>query len=62
MRFKTYPSDLPQGINRTVQNSTKFFDLRGRARQTSVEINSNTLDSDWRYGTLRVDVKADGGR
>ena len=62
MRFKTYPSDLAQAINRTVQSNTKFFDLRGRARQTSVEINSNTLDSDWRYGTLRLDIKPDGGR
>ena len=46
----------------TINNTTKFFNLRGRARQANVKITSNTLDSDWRYGTLRVDVKADGGR
>ena len=42
--------------------TTKFFDLRGRGRQTNVKITSDTLGSDWRYGTLRLDIKPDGGR
>ena len=62
MGFKTYPTQTATTIDRTVDNTTKFFNLRGRARQANVKITSNTLDSDWRYGTLRVDVKADGGR
>ena len=62
MGFKTYPSDTGTTISRDVTNTTKFFDLRGRGRQTNVKITSNTLDSDWRYGTLRLDIKPDGGR
>jgi len=62
MGFKTYPSDTGTTISRDVTNTTRFFDLRGRGRQTNVKITSNTLDSDWRYGTLRLDIKPDGGR
>jgi len=62
MGFKTYPTDTGTTISRDVTNTTRFFDLRGRGRQTNVKINSNTLDSDWRYGTLRLDIKPDGGR
>ena len=60
--FKTSPSENGTTIDRTVNNTTKFFNLRGRGRQTNVKITSNTLDSDWRYGTLRLDIKPDGGR
>ena len=62
MGFKTYPTDTGTTISRDVTNTTKFFDLRGRGRQTNVKITSNTLGSDWRYGTLRLDIKPDGGR
>ena len=62
MGFKTYPSDTGTTIDRSVNSSTRFFGLRGRGRQTNVKITSNTLDSDWRYGTLRLDIKPDGGR
>ena len=62
MGFKTYPSDTSTTINRDVTTTTKFFDLRGRGRQTNVKITSDTLGSDWRYGTLRLDIKPDGGR
>ena len=62
MGFKSYPSETGITIDRSVDTTTKFFNLRGRGRQANVKITSNTLDSDWRYGTLRVDVKPDGGR
>ena len=62
MGFKTYPSETGITIDRSVDTTTKFFNLRGRGRQANVKITSNTLDSDWRYGTLRLDIKPDGGR
>ena len=62
MGFKTYPAQTGTTIDRSVTTSTDFFDLRGRGRQTNVKITSNTLGSDWRYGTLRLDIKPDGGR
>ena len=62
MGFKTYPSETGTTLDRSVDSTTKFFNLRGRGRQANVKITSNTLDSDWRYGTLRLDIKPDGGR
>ena len=62
MGFKSYPSETGTTIDRSVDTTTKFFNLRGRGRQANVKITSNTLDSDWRYGTLRLDIKPDGGR
>ena len=62
MGFKTYPSETGTTIDRSVDTTTKFFNLRGRGRQANVKITSNTLNSDWRYGTLRLDIKPDGGR
>jgi len=62
MGFKTYPAQTGTTIDRSVTTSTDFFNLRGRGRQTNVKITSNTLGSDWRYGTLRLDIKPDGGR
>ena len=50
-------------INRsTITPSTDKIDIRGRGRHGSVLISSNAVGDDWRFGTLRLDVKPDGGR
>ena len=50
-------------INRsTVTPTTTKIDTRGRARQANVVISSTAVGDKWRYGTLRLDVKPDGGR
>jgi len=50
-------------INRsTVTPTTTKIDTRGRARQANVVISSTAIGDKWRYGTLRLDVKPDGGR
>ena len=38
------------------------IDTRGRGRQGNVVISSNQVNDNWRFGTLRLDVKPDGGR
>jgi hypothetical protein len=53
------PSSLdPYVINPT----TDKVDTRARGRQISVSMESDTLDSTWRFGTLRVDIQPDGLR
>jgi hypothetical protein len=42
--------------------TTQKVDTRARGRQISLKIESDDLDTDWRFGTLRVDVQPDGLR
>jgi len=46
----------------TVTPTTTKIDTRGRGRQANILISSNALGDDWRFGTLRLDYKPDGGR
>lgn len=46
----------------TVTPTTQKVDTRARGRQISLKINSDEVDTHWRYGTLRVDVQPDGMR
>ena len=46
----------------TVSPTTQKIDTRARGRQISLKITSSALDTDWRYGTLRVDIQPDGIR
>ena len=60
--LKSFPSQTANEISRTVNSNTTKFDLRGRGRQANVDIRSTDVGANWRYGTLRLDVKPDGGR
>ena len=53
------PSSLDPYI---VTPTTQKVDTRARGRQISLRIESDALDSNWRYGTLRVDIQPDGLR
>ena len=46
----------------TVTPQTTKIDTRGRGRQGNIVISSNSVNDTWRFGTLRLDVKPDGGR
>ena len=46
----------------TVTPTTTKIDTRGRGRQANVLISSNALGDNWRFGTLRLDIRPDGGR
>ena len=64
-RIGTYDPSLYTNdrINRsTVTPTTTKIDTRGRARQANVVISSTDIGDKWRFGTLRLDVKPDGGR
>lgn len=46
----------------TVSSSTTKIDTRARARLAAVQIESDSIDESWRYGTFRFDVRPDGRR
>jgi hypothetical protein len=41
---------------------TQKVDTRARGRQIAIKIDSSGVDTNWRYGTLRVDIQPDGLR
>jgi hypothetical protein len=45
-----------------VTPTTQKVDTRARGRQISLKIESDEVDTNWRYGTLRVDIQPDGLR
>ena len=42
--------------------STTKIDTRARGRFVNVKIANTAANESWRYGTLALDVKPDGGR
>ena len=63
LRVKDYPNDTATvGETLTVSNTTSFLNTRIRGRQTNVKIENNNIDDNWRFGTLRVNIKQDGKR
>lgn len=46
----------------TISPNTTKVDTRARGRQISLRIESDDIDTMWRYGTMRVDIQPDGLR
>jgi hypothetical protein len=53
------PSSLDPYI---ITPSTDKVDTRARGRQSQLRIESSELDTNWRFGTMRVDIQPDGIR
>ena len=63
IEFANYPASTnTRSFTGTTSSTTKFFSTRGRGRQANVKISSNAVDSNWRFGTVRLDVRPDGTR
>jgi hypothetical protein len=65
LRLRPYPQStaVPSSLDPyTVTPSTQKVDTRARGRQISLKIESDEVDTFWRYGTLRVDIQPDGLR
>jgi len=61
--FLRYPNDANAVTKSTSFTSgTEKVDLRGRGRQFTANIVSNTTGTAWRLGTMRFDVQPDGRR
>jgi len=63
IKTRPYPSGTQTSHGSyTISTSTKKQDTRIRGRQLSVRVASDAVDDDWRYGTLRLELKPDGMR
>ena len=61
--FLRYPNDANAVTKSTSFSSgTEKVDLRGRGRQFTANIVSNTTGTAWRLGTMRFDIQPDGRR
>jgi hypothetical protein len=63
LEFKNYPNNSTS-VTKTVtfQDNTDFVSLRGRGREFTVNVVSNTTGTAWRLGTQRFDIQSDGRR
>jgi len=63
LEFKYYPNNT-QSVTKTTtfSDTTEFVSLRGRGREFTVNVVSNTIGTAWRLGTQRFDVQPDGRR
>ncbi len=63
LEFKYYPNNTTSVIKTaTFTDTTEFVSLRGRGREFTVNVVSNTTGTAWRLGTQRFDVQPDGRR
>ena len=63
LEFKYYPNNTTSVIkNTSFSDTTEFVSLRGRGREFTVNVVSNTAGTAWRLGTQRFDVPPDGRR
>lgn len=53
------PSSLDPYV---IAPNTEKVDTRARGRQIQLRIQSNVVDGNWRFGTMRVDIQPDGLR
>ncbi len=63
--LRPYPqsSAVPSSLDPYVINpTTDKVDTRARGRQISLRIESTEIDTNWRFGTMRVDIQPDGLR
>ncbi len=63
LEFKYYPNNSNSVIKTTTfTDTTDFVSLRGRGREFTVNVVSNTTGTAWRLGTQRFDIQPDGRR
>jgi len=63
LSVKDYPNDTATvGETLTVSNTTSFLNTRIRGRQSNIKIENTAVGDNWRFGTLRVNIKQDGKR
>ena len=63
LSVKDYPNDTATvGETLTVSNTTGFLNTRIRGRQSNIKIENTAVGDNWRFGTLRVNIKQDGKR
>jgi hypothetical protein len=63
LKTRPYPSGTQTSHGSfDVTTSTTKVDTRIRGRQVAVRVSSDAVDDNWRYGTMRLNIKPDGMR
>ena len=63
LKTRDYPNDSrTSGEAITINNSTRFYNTRTRGRQSSLRIENQDLGDNWRFGTIRINIRPDGKR
>ena len=63
VQFANYPASTnKRTFTSTVEDTTTFFSTRGRGRQANLKISTDAVNDNWRFGTMRMDIKPDGRR
>jgi len=63
VRFANYPASTnTRDFTSTITSTTKFFSVRGRGRQANLKVSADAVNDNWRFGTVRMDIKPDGRR
>jgi hypothetical protein len=63
LKTRDYPNDSrTSGEAITVNNSTRFYNTRTRGRQSSLRIENTGIGDNWRFGTIRINIRPDGKR
>ena len=63
MKGKNYPSESLSDLSiSTVDTTTTQSEIRGRARQAAIRIESSNVGMTWRLGDLRLELRPDGRR
>ena len=65
LSVKRFPSQTETSSSNspfTIDSTTTKKDTRARGRYVNVKIANTAVNESWRYGTLMLDVKPDGGR
>ena len=63
LKARDYPNDSKtSGEAITVNNTTRFYNSRIRGRQSSLKIENTGIGDNWRFGTIRINIRPDGKR
>ena len=63
LKFRDYPASTQRTSGPfPVTSSTTKVDTRARGRQGAIRIESSDLDTAWRFGTYRAEIRPDGRR
>ena len=65
LALKRYPSESDTSSTYspfTITSTPDKIDTRARGRYVNVKVENTGVEQSWRYGTLSLDVKQDGGR
>ena len=63
LKTRDYPNDTrTSGEAITVNSATRFYNTRTRGRQSSLRIENNEIGTNWRFGTIRINIRPDGKR